>query len=259
MLQRKASLAAVDNRKDSALIVAAFGGFKDVCEVLLQAGADKTYKGMQCRVVLSSFDNVFMPGNCGRSAAEWAAQQGHADVASLINSWQPVRSSVRLFFHRGVAQYKRGDLAAAAKEGDVKKMEWCLARGAHIEELDNEPEYNRTALIWAARKGHKAAVEFLLSRNASLLAVDRRKDSALIVAAFGGYKDVCQVLLQAGADKSYKGNCGRSAAEWAANQGHAALVEFINSFSPVLPLWRLLCALHCLTAGLIAVQAWRFG
>lgn len=130
-------------------------------------------------------------------------------------------------------QYKLGDLAEAAKEGDVKKIEWCLARRVDVDEPDTTPEYGRTGLIWAARKGHKNAVELLIRNNANLAAVDNRKDSALIVAAFGGFLDVCQVLLEAGADKDYKGNCGRSAAEWASHQGHVDVANFVRSWSSV--------------------------
>lgn len=61
----------------------------------------------------------------------------------------------------------------------------------------------------------------------------RCADSALILAAFGGYKDVCQVLLAAGIDKNYKGNCGLSAAEWATSQGHNEVAKLIKNWVPV--------------------------
>lgn len=82
-------------------------------------------------------------------------------------------------------QYKRGDITEAAKSGDVKKIDWCLAHGAYIDEADTSAEYARTALLWAARKGHKTAVEFLVQRKASLTAIDKRKGSFCVAELSG--------------------------------------------------------------------------
>lgn len=86
--------------------------------------------------------------------------------------------------------------------------------------------------MFAAARDHKVAVEFLIARKANVNQLDKHGAGALHCAAFYGHKDVCEVLLKAGADKSivFKGN---NSAQCAAARGHKELAAFIDSWVQV--------------------------
>lgn len=110
-------------------------------------------------------------------------------------------------------QYKHGDIILAAKKGAVSDLKQCLAAGANIEEQDSN---GNTALTWAAGSGHNQAVAFLITSKANLNHTNKFGRFPLLNAKYFGHDDVCELLINSGADKNkkYEGqtaetqNCG---------------------------------------------------
>jgi ankyrin repeat protein len=88
-------------------------------------------------------------------------------------------------------------LQASAQCGDVRGIEWAVARGATIEGRDAG---GLTPLLLAARANHRAAVECLLQHGAKVNAGSDIYGTALILAAQNSEIDMVRYLLAAGAD-----------------------------------------------------------
>lgn len=72
LLSRKANVNHTAHIGCFPLWNGAFYGHKEVCETLLSAGADQTMKFR------------------GKTAAQWAVDRGHKQLAALIDSWSQV-------------------------------------------------------------------------------------------------------------------------------------------------------------------------
>ena len=81
-------------------------------------------------------------------------------------------------------------------------------RGVDVNAVDN---YQETALIKAVRSGEKEVCELLLEKGANTEATDYYGKTALIVAAANGKKEICELLLEAGADVNAVDNSGETA------------------------------------------------
>lgn len=80
LIARRANVNLVNCDGHFALYYAAFIGHKDVCEALLKAGADKTLKYNE------------------KTAAQWASEEGHKQLAAFIESWTPASAASVCFF-----------------------------------------------------------------------------------------------------------------------------------------------------------------
>lgn len=178
-----------------ALIRAAPLNRKNICEALLKAGADRNQK----------------MGD--RTAAQWAALQGHEELAAFIESWKPVLVCVSvcacvlsacfvllltsLCLCRGLLCQKllrcKGYIIKAAQSGDVKKLEQCLDLGASIDEQDND---GLTALMIAARLGTQQSVDFLIEHKANVNLKTASGWTPLHFAATFNKKGACEALLK---------------------------------------------------------------
>jgi outer membrane protein assembly factor BamB len=114
-----------------------------------------------------------------------------------------MRALVSAFFIFVVAGSALGrdlneDLHAAAKAGDVKKVEALLARGADV---NAKTAYGATALHFAADKGHLAVVRVLIQHKANVNARDTfYSANPLTWASMRNRWDVIQALADGGAD-----------------------------------------------------------
>lgn len=129
----------------------------------------------------------------------------------------------------------------AAEQGDAKQIEQ-LAQSAKVN-LDAADRLDLTALMHAARNGHTAAVETLVALNATVDLVCKH-GTALWCAAVGGHGSVCEALLKLGADKALQYE-GKTAAQWAEDEGHVQLGAFIAAWKVCrvwLPVLQLLCS-----------------
>ncbi len=121
-------------------------------------------------------------------------------------------------------------LMKAAVNGHLEAARLLLDVGAKIDAIDKG---GYTAMMLATSNNHAAVVGLLLNRGAM---VDHQEQTrgwtALIWSAKQGHQATVDVLLGHGADASLRDDSGRSASDWAKEQGlselHAALTRVVS-------------------------------
>ena len=124
-------------------------------------------------------------------------------------------------FSRG-AEMLTDDLIAAARSGNVVKLDQLLDKGAAIDALNYNTE---TALMIAAAAGKMETVKELLKRGASIDFLNKNNRSAIFYAVFMGHEDVALELLKAGATFEVPDQNGCTALIAASRDGMANLVK----------------------------------
>ncbi|XP_068625670.1 ankyrin repeat domain-containing protein 17 isoform X3 [Battus philenor] len=183
--------------KESALTLACYKGHLDMVRFLLAAGADREHKTDEMHTALME-----------------ASMDGHVEVARLLlDSGAQVNMPTDSF---------ESPLTLAACGGHVELAMLLLERGANIEEVNDE---GYTPLMEAAREGHEEMVALLLGQGASINAqTDETQETALTLACCGGFLEVADFLIKAGADAEL----GASTPLMEASQeGHLELVRYL--------------------------------
>lgn len=134
-----------------------------------------------------------------------------------------------------MAEVRDEALSWAARSDSLAALSWLASRGAALD----ADVYRGTALTWAAAKGRVRAVRLLLELGAG---VNVRGTfggpghgvgtTALHHAAEGGYVEVIEVLLAAGADPAVEDELYRATpAGWAEHNGQEAARELLMAAS----------------------------
>ncbi|NXH11485.1 TANC1 protein, partial [Bucco capensis] len=156
---------------ETALTAAAGRGKLEVCELLLERGADVTRANRR-----------------GIPPLLCAVRQGYWQIARLLVEHG---SDVNLSDKQG-----RTPLMMASSEGHLSTVEFLLSEGAAIASLDKE---GLTALSWACLKGHREVVQYLVEKGAATDQTDKNGRTPLDLAAFYGDADTVQYLIEKGA------------------------------------------------------------
>jgi uncharacterized protein len=90
----------------------------------------------------------------------------------------------------------------AIKRGDVQVVLDILGRGTDV---DSRDRHGQTALMLAAHAGHREVVETLIAHRANLDITAKYGLSALMLALVAGHAEVARLLANAGADLSLRG------------------------------------------------------
>ena len=164
---------------------------------LLEAGADQEHKTDEMHTALME-----------------ASMDGHVEVARLLlDSGAQVNMPADSF---------ESPLTLAACGGHVELAMLLLERGANIEEVNDE---GYTPLMEAAREGHEEMVALLLSQGADINAqTEETQETALTLACCGGFLDVADFLIKAGADIELGASTPLMEA---AQEGHLELVKYL--------------------------------
>ncbi|XP_041363273.1 ankyrin repeat and KH domain-containing protein 1-like [Gigantopelta aegis] len=183
--------------KESALTLACYKGHLEMVKFLLEAGADQEHKTDEMHTALME-----------------ASMDGHVEVARLLlDSGAQVNMPADSF---------ESPLTLAACGGHVDLASLLIERGANIEEVNDE---GYTPLMEAAREGHDEMVVLLLSHNAYINGqTEETQETALTLACCGGFLEVADFLIQAGADIEL--GCSTPLME-AAQEGHLELVNYL--------------------------------
>ncbi len=162
-LRRGVSPDSVDERGDSALVVASRSGQLEVAQILVEGGAKvnlrNTWGDTALMVAaLNGRDKIvrYLRGkggdvnNAGWTALHYAAVNGHAAIAKYLmdQGANPLASSPN-----GVTP-----LMMAARENKTEVVKVLLEYGADIAQKNDKGE---TAYDWAVREEHKSAIDLL--------------------------------------------------------------------------------------------------
>ncbi|EYC19317.1 hypothetical protein Y032_0024g1015 [Ancylostoma ceylanicum] len=184
--------------KESPLTLAAYKGYTDVIEYLLS---------------LDDYDRSTRDEELHTALME-AAMDGHLEVARvLIQAGAPVNLTSESY---------ESPLTLSCCGGHAELAKLLIDAGANIEETNDE---NYTPLMEAAREGHVHVVKILLENGAQVNATtDETMETALTVAACGGFTEVLDVLVKHGGDLELGTNTPLMEA---AQEGHASTVNYI--------------------------------
>ena len=135
--------------------------------------------------------------------------------------WFGTTEMVRFLLDRGAdieATDENGAtiLSDAASVGDLATVSLLLDRGADINKVD---WFGRSPLSQAERAGYREISDLLHARGGL---------SGLICAAATGRLGVVRLLLSFGHDPARCGPDGRTARDWAASNGHLAVVAILD-------------------------------
>ena len=132
-----------------------------------------------------------------------------------------------------------GQLCNAIRDGDDAAVQAHLDAGGSP---DLKNSNGAPALVVAAANKRLGIVRMLIKAGANLelvteglvkrfvmgaQVVDTHNDTALTMGAQVGALEVVEALLRAGADPSHKGYEGRTAAEWAQENGHRQVAALL--------------------------------
>lgn len=256
-------LAQAASLGDTALILAARLGHRDIVAYLLEHGANPKLANPQ-----------------GDTALSVAAEQGHAGIVSLLlakgvdpDEGQQSAPSFTARALSGVKIEERNTpLSKAAQGGHTETVKVLLDKRA---DPDVRGFAGKTALFWAVERGYGEVVTMLLEHNADPnlnntagqtplmeAAKDGRADlvkqlvvhhadlnaregddglpgtldvsagtgmTPLILAVVGGHADVVDVLVKAGADLSVRNRGGQTAMDMAERSGNTEIVSLLRS------------------------------
>jgi hypothetical protein len=163
---------AVDdqNYERTPLHYAAENGYKEVCEVLIEYGADVDAKTKDTWTPLY-----------------YAARNGHREVCEIL-----IRHGANV---NAKSQYGWTPLYSAARGGHEEVCEFLLESGAHV---NAESKKGWTALHIAAHEGHKEACKILIDNGADVNAKDKGFKTPMDVA---NGDDVKKLLQEHGGTK----------------------------------------------------------
>ena len=129
------------------------------------------------------------------SSLHEAAASGNTDkILELINQGKDVNAKDEMRFT---------PLMVAAQNGQVEAIELLLNKGADIKaktEIGIFKGY--TALIASVSGGHTRAVKILIEKGADVNTKLQGRWSSLVIASVANYKDVVEILLKNGADRT---------------------------------------------------------
>jgi len=196
LLDSNASLATAKNEKgQSALLLAVYGGRKEIRDLLLARGIELELHEAAATGQLERVKQI--------------VESDPALAKSFSPDGFPVIALAAVFGHRDVAEYlfsRGGDVNAAATNGTG---------------------YN--ALTGAVASGHTLIVSWLLANGAEPNYRYGAGYSPLLTAAANGHLGIVGILLASGADLHAKTNDGKTALGFAQERGHTEVAEFLRS------------------------------
>jgi len=193
-----ALLSAKNEQGQSAILLAAYNGRKEIRDLLLARGP-----------VLELHEAA------AAGAFEQVKQIVEKD-ASLARSFSPdgfpVLALAAVFGHRPIVEYLH------SKGGEVNAVS------------TNGTGY--TALTGSVTGGHKEIVAFLLAHGSNVNYKYGPGYTPLLAAAANGHLEIVQLLFEHGADLRAKTNDGQTALAIAEARGHQAVAGFLRARIP---------------------------
>jgi ankyrin repeat protein len=119
----------------------------------------------------------------------------------------------------------------AVRRGSIEELQLLLTSG---HDIDGRDAHGQTALMLAAVAGNREVVRWLVERGAALDHTAKYGMTALMLAIVGGHADVVRKLSEAGASISQRatgapGFAGKTALDLAISLDHPEMVKILRS------------------------------
>jgi len=116
-------------------------------------------------------------------------------------------------------------LLELAYSGKLEPLQRLVSEGTAVDATDPQ---NRTALMWASFNGHTEIVEYLLAQGAKVEHADESGRTALMYASSGPFPETVKLLLKHGAKVNRQGTLeGFTALMTAAAEGQMEVVRLL--------------------------------
>ena len=206
LLLRGADVTIIDEKKHTnALAEAASAGHLDVVKVLVLKGNEK--------LVLKLFDKN------GYGALAWAAIGGNLEMAEFLLT----HGSKESINHPCVHGHSPLMLAADHNHGAM--VEYLVSMGAKINQYTHG---GASALLHASGKGYTDIVRTLVENGAKVnVHTSKKKHTAVLVAAQGGFVDTVALLLEFGADLHHTDGDHKNSLTYACEGNRQAIAEML--------------------------------
>lgn len=195
---RNSNVNTRNNIGKTALMKCAFAGHLNVCQFLLENGADLHIK-----------DDV------GETAFMLACKNGHLNVCEFLLAKENIDLNT---------QSDEGATAflLAAEHGHIHVCKYLQEQGAETSIKDN---HGRTALMNATFKGFLNACQYLRENGADLDTQDKHGETALYIAARTRHRDIAIFLLENGANLLLKDEHGQTPIRHVYSKGDLELLK----------------------------------
>jgi len=165
----KLNINAVDEAGWTAFLCAASSAHTEVCNQLLNAGADPKIPNLQLTTALHYL--------C-RKAVE-------------TPTTTPLSSSTNMLAHSSSATASIAYDTVGPNRGYFELLDNCLRKGIDINQQNS---FGETPLMQACGRGNMEAVQWLLSKRAKWKMTNNKKETALYYAEKGGYTQIVKLL-----------------------------------------------------------------
>ncbi len=192
------------------LIEASKNGFKEICHLLIEKGANvNTKKKKICGMLGFDYTAVnYALQYCYKEIAkllienEYDINDEDAYSAFLFASEMGYIDICILMIQKGININKiTYGLSIASENGRKEICELLIQNGVDV----NKFEYDYTPLMMASKNGHKEICELLIANGADVNSVSTHLDhyidyTPLMFAIQGGHLEVCRLLIKNGAN-----------------------------------------------------------
>ena len=178
---------------------AAYGGHKEVAELLISKGADVNAKN-----------------NDGVTPLHDAARKSRKEVAELLIA-KGAEVNAKSDTTGRLFDQEQTPLHHAANGGQKEIVELLIAAGADVNAKGRG--FFQTPLQFAANKGDKEIAELLVAEGAE---VNTKTDKPLHLAALWGEKEIVELLIAAGAEVNASDGLGQTALDKAKRKPETA-------------------------------------
>jgi uncharacterized protein len=225
------------------LIAAAYYGYPEAAQLLIQSGADVNLfdhhhgSALMKAVTLGSFENrediVVRKSEIVKLLLQAGADPYARDALGVAVWLMPftdeVPEFIRIFEDANVKGVKEEELIQAIDAGDLTGAAKLLEKKADVNLPTDEGDTCWTrALMW----GRSEMIELLLNHGADVNAQLVGGQTALMLAVTAGNEKLVRELLHAGARADMKNEKGQTALDLALKNGNQQIIQLLNAAAP---------------------------
>ena len=227
------NVTSVNNKSETALVLACYTSQAESITLLLQNGADPNISDAYSYTCLHAAVHGCCPNETLREIIIHEAQLDAQNVVGETALWLACRyrqqDSIKILLKNrsnpNVTDDNGGTCLHAAVIGRCSKniVSTLLDHGAYVNATS---EYNITVLMLACRQGNKAIINVLLNAGADPNITDFNRYTCLHYAGYGNCsEDVLRAIIDHGADVNATSKQKKAALMWACEKGN---VDAIN-------------------------------